>query len=244
MAKVQIEDDYVDIQLSLLEKLRWSKRSRRVPLLHIVGVDPHSADESQSDWSDAMRATHRWSEGILYDEDLPLPHGETRAAHQSRTLTIDLCHEDVPYLDVELEDESPEVVADRIRLAVAAAQASAIQQMRSRYADRGLPPLPPSEPPPPLSESDLESDSGAHGIPYRITPLPAFYSEPAPPMRLDDDRSLARLGGWLLGSGMFGLLTGTAILAGGAVPGLLVIGAGAACSFMGGIALAVVLYHQ
>jgi len=240
MAKVQIEDDHVDIKLSLLEKLTLADRSRRVPLLHIQGVDTYPSEGSDGALAQALNQTHRWSEGLLYDDE-----GTARGEPvQSRFLTIDLCDEDVSRLIVEVDDDSPEIVADRIRLAVAGAQATAIEQMRARSARREIPPMPPSEPPPPLDVSGRSSIPSPEGIPYRITPLPRVYSEPAPPMRLDDDRSLARLGAWLLGFGMFSLLTGSAIVAGGVVPGLIAIGAGAACACMGGLALAVVLHHQ
>ncbi len=240
MAKVQIEDDYVDIRLSLLERLTLADRSRRVPLLHIRGVDTYPAERPDGALAQTWSETHHWSEGLIDGDDSPL-RGEPS---KSRCLTIDLCDEDVQRVVLEVEDDSPEIVADRIRLAVAAAQASAIEQMRARSTRREIPPMPPSEPPPGLEMSRSPSMPSHEGIPYRITPLPRVYSEPAPPMLLDDDRSLARLGAWLLGFGMFSLLTGSAIVAGGVVPGLIAIGAGAACACMGGLALAVVLHHQ
>jgi hypothetical protein len=68
--------------------------------------------------------------------------------------------------------------------------------------------------------------------------------EPAPEMKLSDDHDLARLGGWLVGLGSLGLLTGVIMVAGGALPGLLAVGAGVACALLGGVALAVVAHHQ
>lgn len=243
MAKVQIEDDYVDIQLSLLEKLGRAEHSRRVPLLHIKGVDTYPPENPDLGWSDAPREDQRRG-GSMFDDNLPSMLRSRDARESSRMLTIDLCDEDVQRVLVELDDESPEIVADRIRLAVAAAQASAIEQMRARSAGRELPPMPRSELPPPPAFGDPMSDTGPHGIPYRITPLPAIYSEPAPPMRLDDDRSLAKLGAWLIGFGILGVVTGAIMLSAGALPGLLAIGAGTACACMGGVALAVVAQHQ
>jgi hypothetical protein len=67
---------------------------------------------------------------------------------------------------------------------------------------------------------------------------------PAQPLRLDDDRDLARLGGWLLALGSFGVVTGAVIVAAGAIPGLLAVGAGVICGVFGGVALAVVAHHQ
>ncbi len=244
MAKVQIEDDYVDIQLSLLEKLGRAEHSRRVPLLHIKGVDTYPPDDAERGWSDVSREGHRWQGASMFDDTLPLLLRARGPRESSRMLTIDLCDEDVQRVLIELDDESPEIVADRIRLAVAAAQASAIGQMRARSAGRELPPMPASEPPPPPALGDSLSDTGEYGIPYRITPLPAIYSDPAPPMRLDDDGSLAKLGVWLIAFGILGVLTGAILLSAGAIPGLLAIGAGTACACMGGIALAVVAQHQ
>jgi hypothetical protein len=244
MAKVQIEDDYVDIQLSLLEKLGRAEHSRRVPLLHIKGVDTYPPENPHLGWVDALRESQPTSSGSMFDGGLPSSFRARDSRESSRMLTIDLCDEDVQRVLVELDDESPEIVADRIRLAVAAAQASAIEQMRARSAGRELPPMPRSEPPPPPPFGDLMSDTGPHGIPYRITPLPPIYSEPAPPMRLDDDRSLTKLGAWLIGFGILGLVTGAIMLSAGALPGLLAIGAGTASACMGGVALAVVAQHQ
>jgi hypothetical protein len=61
---------------------------------------------------------------------------------------------------------------------------------------------------------------------------------------LDDDRDLARLGGWLLALGSFAVITGGVIVAAGAVPGLLAVGVGVVCGVFGGVALAVVAHHQ
>ncbi len=239
MAKVHIEDDCVDIQLSLLEKLGRAEHSRRVPLLHIKGVDTYPPEHPHAGWSGGGHASERPA-GSMFDEG-----SAGRDSHESsRMLTIDLCDEDVQRVLVELDDESPEIVADRIRLAVAAAQASAIEQMRARSVGRELPPMPPSQPPPPPTYADPMSDTGDRGIPYRITPLPPIYSDPAPPMHRDDDRSLARLGAWLIGFGVLGVLVGAVILSAGAIPGLLAIGAGTACACMGGVALAVAAQHQ
>ena len=77
-----------------------------------------------------------------------------------------------------------------------------------------------------------------------IPPAPMYASEPAPEMRLDDDRDLRRIGGWLVGLGSLGLLTGGIMLASGALPGLLAVGAGVGSALLGGVALAVVAHHQ
>ena len=77
----------------------------------------------------------------------------------------------------------------------------------------------------------------AHGAP----PSPL---DSAPALHLDDDRDLARLGGWMLALGSLGVLTGTVMVIAGALPGLLAVGAGVACGALGGVALAVVAHHQ
>lgn len=77
-----------------------------------------------------------------------------------------------------------------------------------------------------------------------LPPPPMRMSEPAPEMKLDDDKDLTRMGGWLVGLGSLGLLTGGVMLAGGALPGLLAVGAGVTCALLGGVALAVVAHHQ
>jgi hypothetical protein len=63
-------------------------------------------------------------------------------------------------------------------------------------------------------------------------------------LAVDNDRDLSRLGGWLVGVGSLALVAGGVLLASGALPGLLAVGAGVTCAALGGIALAVVAQHQ
>jgi hypothetical protein len=72
----------------------------------------------------------------------------------------------------------------------------------------------------------------------------ALKTETKAPVKLENDRDLARLGGWLVALGSLGVLTGGTIVAAGLVPGLLAVGAGIALGLLGGVALAVVARHQ
>jgi hypothetical protein len=215
MAKLLIEDEYVDIRTSWLEWLEHRGKPRRVPLLHIRDV--HCASAS----TNAAHARGRNSASV------EPPH----------LLELDLFEEDVDRLIVDVEDEAPDLVADRIRYAVASAQARAIEGMRTRSEHRELPPLPLSEPPPPPDPfaSELEPV-------FSVSPLPRTYSQP-PPATIGEETRLAHVGGWLLGFGLFGLLTGAIIIAGGAAPGLLVMGAGITTGGLGALAL-IVSSHQ
>jgi len=65
-----------------------------------------------------------------------------------------------------------------------------------------------------------------------------------PEVAQSEDHDLARLGGWLVAVGSLGVLSGTTIVASGAIPGLLAVGAGVACGVLGGVALAVVSQQQ
>ncbi len=214
MAKLLIEDDYVDIRTSWLEWLEHRGKPRRVPLLHIRDV--HSAHPA----ANGNAQGHRSASGEP-------PH----------LLELDLFEEDVERLIIDVEDEAPDLVADRIRHAVASAQARAIEGMRMRSEHREVPPLPLSEPPPPPDPFAPELDPV-----FSVSPLPRTYSQP-PLAEIAEEARLAHIGAWLLGFGLFGLLTGAMIIAGGAAPGLLVMGAGLATGGLGALAL-LVSSHQ
>ncbi len=238
MAKVQISDDYVDIHVGLLERLRFAEKSRRVPLLHIRGVDAYSPA--------VARFTADWDTSRLDDDEGQTPERASsrppRGHDPAHWLTLDLCDEDIDRLLVDVDDESPSVVADRIRHAVAAAQTRAIEQMRERSERREILPLPPSVPPPPPDLDLLSSDWEDPTLPRHITPLPRAYSIPPPVTTGAIALSvLSRAGGVLLGVGTLGMLAGAFVVASGAVTGLVAIGAGIACTTLGGLALALSL---
>ena len=74
---------------------------------------------------------------------------------------------------------------------------------------------------------------------------PTAKLEPAEPLRLDSDRDLSRIGFWSLGLGGMGVLIAiTFMLAGGILPGTLVMGVALICAFVGALVLALVAHHQ
>ncbi|HEX6246000.1 MAG TPA: hypothetical protein VFZ61_33975 [Polyangiales bacterium] len=246
MARVVVNDECIDIRVSMLERMVLSERSRKVPLSRVRNVNPHPPLlDMMVHWADQGNV---WLGGVSAYEGHMIP--STR--NPKSTLAIDV--EDEPRMFIEVDGESPEHVAERISRAMGS-----------------QPPAAPSTPPPPsearisqlaleiarvqrLEEDDMEGEDyeldqqrrdPLHQGGYGSLPPPAHHpSVPAPPLRLDDDRDLARLGGWLLALGTFGVITGAVIVAAGAIPGLLAVGAGVICGVFGGVALAVVAHHQ
>jgi hypothetical protein len=84
------------------------------------------------------------------------------------------------------------------------------------------------------------------------TPSPASDAEPtdteaspARALRLDSDRDLSRVGVWSICLGAIGIAIAFAFfLAGGLLPGVLVLGFALLCSIIGALALATVAHHQ
>ena len=250
MAKVVIGDDCIDIRVTLLERMTLSERSRKLPLSRVRGVNPHPPLlDLMVHWADQGSV---WLGGVSSYEGHMIP--STR--NPKSTLAIEV--EDEPQIFVEIDDEGTEQVAARISRAIgseppppkpaptilppSAARTGlsdlALQIARAQALDE---------------DNELEEDEraarqrrdplGQGG--YGSLPPPSLHeSEPAHPIRLDDDRDLARLGGWLLALGSFAVITGGVIVAAGAVPGLLAVGAGIVCGVFGGVALAVVAHHQ
>jgi hypothetical protein len=246
MAKVLVDDDCIDIRVSMLERMMLSERSRKVPLSRVRSVTAHPALlDLMVHWSDQGSV---WLGGVSAYEGHMIP--STR--NPKSTLSIEL--DDEPRVFVEIDDEATEQVAERI----------------SRAIGSQPPPAPTQSSPPPATEARIsslaleiarvqrldEGEDDEHQLDrqrrdplgqggYGSLPPPALRpSVPAPPLRLDDDRDLAKLGGWLLALGSFGVITGAVIVAAGAVPGLLAVGAGVVCGVFGGVALAVVAHHQ
>ncbi len=250
MAKVVIGDNCIDIRVSFLERMTLAQRPRRLPLARVRGVNPHPPlIDLMVHWADHGSV---WLGGVSSYEGHMIP--STR--NPKSTLAIEV--EDEPQIFVETDDGEPtEQVAARISRAIG--------------SEPPPPPAPPS--PAQLAEQTRRSDlaleiaraqaleegedepDDEHLARQRRDPLgqggygslppPAQRpSEPAPQLRLDDDRDLARLGGWLLALGSFAVITGGVIVAAGAVPGLLAVGVGIVCGVFGGVALAVVAHHQ
>jgi hypothetical protein len=230
MAKVTIVEDAVCIRVGLLERVVLAERTRRVPLARIKAVDasPPLAD-MMVHWSDQSGV---WLCGVsAYDG-----HMVPSAKNPANTLALDIEGEQPSRIYIEVDDESPQQAAERITRALRGSQNEGETAMTSTIASRTV------------EEIDVGVDDDvAHRDPLMqgsLPPAPMPRGELAPEMRLDDDRDLARLGGWLVGLGSLGLLTGVVMIIGGALPGLLAVGAGVACALLGGVALAVVAHHQ
>lgn len=252
MAKVHIEGDSIDIRVSLLERVMLAERPRKLPLARIRRVDPHPPLlDMMLHWSDQSGV---WLCGVSAYDGHMIPS----ARHPSNTLAIELesdeLERDTPErIYVEVDDESPSELAARITHALS----TATEQPRATNANtqvhkEGL--MPTTSQAASTSQQalmdaldvELEDDVQLRDplMQGSLPPPPMRMSEPAPEMKLDDDKDLTRMGGWLVGLGSLGLLTGGVMLAGGALPGLLAVGAGVTCALLGGVALAVVAHHQ
>lgn len=240
MAKVLIEEDAVDIRVSLLERVVLAEKPRKVPLSRIRSVDPHPPLlDMMVHWSDQSGV---WLCGVSPYEGHMIPS----ARNPSHTLAIDLDGEERERIYVEVDDESPEQAAARItralhgELAASEPPSGESSEDARRNSRAEL-----------LRALDVELDESDEDDIRLRDPLmqgslpPPPRSEPAPAMpRQDDERDLTKLGGWLVATGSVGLVAGGAMLATGALPGLLALAAGGACALLGGVALAVVANHQ
>ena len=241
MAKVLVEGDSVDIRVSLLERFMLAERPRKLPLSRIRSVNPHPPLlDMMVHWSDQSGV---WLCGVSSYDGHMIPS----ARNPSNTIAIEVEGEEQERIYVEIDDESPTEVAERISRAMHASNVST--EVPMAMASK--------------TTSKVESQNALHALDVELDddddvrlrdplmqgslppPAPLMrMSEPAPEMKLDDDRDLSRLGGWLVALGSLGLLTGGIMLASGALPGLLAVGAGVGCALLGGVALAVVAHHQ
>lgn len=249
MAKVVIGEDCIDIRVSLLERMTLAQRSRRLPLSRVRSVNAHPPLlDLMVHWANQGSV---WLGGVSSYEGHMIP--STRNPKSTLAIEVD----DEPQIFVEIEGEPTEQVAERIsraigsepppapigappadgarlsNLALEIARAQALDEQREAEEDE-------------RTARQRRDPLGQGG--YGSLPPPAMRNsepaEPAAPIRLDDDRDLARLGAWLLALGSFAVITGGVIVAAGAVPGLLAVGAGIVCGVFGGVALAVVAHHQ
>lgn len=231
MAKLSIDGDSVCIRVGILERVVLAERNRRVPLARIRCVDPRPPlADMMVHWSDQSGV---WLCGVsAYDG-----HMVPSAKNPANTLALDVEGEVPSRIYVEIDDETPQQAAERITRALSAdgereepmaTLATTTHETRAEF------------------DVDIDDDVQLRDplLQGSLPPPPMMVREPAPEMKLDDDRDLARLGGWLVGLGSLGLLTGVIMVAGGALPGLLAVGAGVACALLGGVALAVVAHHQ
>lgn len=233
MAKVQIKDDSVDIQVSVLERVMLAERPRKVPLARIRSVDPRPALlDLMVHWSDQSGV---WLCGVsAYDG-----HMVPSARHPQNTLAIELDGEEPERIYVEIDNESPHQAAERIERARGRAPSSddegASDGERTRRDSAAIMKALEVE----FDDDEERAREPSHSAAVPTMPLPAPEE-----LRLEQDQDLSRLGGWLLGLGSITLVAGGVLIATGALPGLLAVGAGVTCAALGGIALAVVAHHQ
>jgi hypothetical protein len=235
MAKVQIKDESVDIQVSLLERVMLAERPRKLPLSRIRSVDPNPPLlDMMVHWSDQSGV---WLCGVsAYDG-----HMVPSARHPENTLAIELEGEDAERIYIEVDDESPRQTAERIERALAGVTEDALAENNDepRRDSAAL-----------LKALEVEFEDDDDDVQLRdplmqgSLPAPPMYAPPTIELRRDKDRDLSRLGGWLVGLGSLTLVAGGLMLATGAMPGLLAVGAGVTCAALGGIALAIVARHQ
>jgi len=268
MAKVLIEGDSIDIRVSLLERVMLAERSRKLPLARIRRVDPHPPLlDMMLHWSDQSGV---WLCGVSAYDGHMIPS----ARHPGNTLAIEIASDDAQNnpperIFIEVDNESPSELAARIARAQSTTKQSGLgsraelarvsTEQKQAVSPNGqvstevVMPTTAQAPNTPsqvaLMEAldvELEDDVQLRDplMQGSLPPPPMRISEPAPEMKLDDDKDLTRMGGWLVGLGSLGLLTGGVMLAGGALPGLLAVGAGVTCALLGGVALAVVAHHQ
>jgi hypothetical protein len=264
MAKVLIENDAVDIRVSLLERVMLSERPRKVPLSKIRRVDPHPPLlDMMMHWSDQSGV---WLCGVSSYEGHMIPS----ARNPGSTIAIEVEGDERERIYVEVDDESPAHAAERISRALhgdrgestsgdaAARAADAARDSHTALMNaldvevevededdvRLRDPLMQGSLPPPAMYTPEPRSRAEPRAAGRTPERDPERGEPAHALQLDDDRDLGKLGGWLVALGTLGLLTGGIMLASGALPGLLALGAGGACAMLGGVALAVVAHHQ
>ncbi|MDB4985751.1 MAG: hypothetical protein JWN04_929 [Myxococcaceae bacterium] len=266
MAKVLIEGNTVDIRFSLLERVVLAERSRKLPLARIRSVDPHPPLlDMMVHWSDQSGS---WLCGVSAYDGYMVPS----ARHPGNTLAIQLDGEEQERIYIEVDDESPSAAADRIEQArvarpegsvyipmsptppdltsspdltelAGASESAELRELASALAAQAARHDALME----ALDLELEDEEIRHRDPLMqgsLPPGPMTRSEPAPELKLDDDRDLSRLGSWLVGVGSLALLSGGVMIASGALPGLLAVGAGVTAALLGGVALAVVARHQ
>jgi len=242
MARIHIENGWLDVRVSLLERVLLREKPHRVPLSKVKSVNPHPALlDMLLRWTDQSGV---WLAGATPYEGYLVP----ASRNPSNTLAIQIEGQD--FLYVELDDEDTETMAARIECArreLDVCDAAREQTIAARVSTREQAIAAPSPPAREPEADDPEEDSvhlrdplmqgSLAPPPPRLGPLKREY-------HLDNDRDLTRLGGWLVVLGGFGVLTGATIVAAGLLPGLLAVGAGLACGAIGGLALALVAHHQ
>ncbi len=233
MAKVDIDDRWLTVRVTWLERWLLSEKPRRCPLSRIRGVDPHPALlDMLLHWTEQRGV---WLYGATTREGYRVP--STR--DPSSTLAIEVIGERTWY--VELDDQEPAEVAAQIQ--------QAIDSSGQRVAthDAQVVALPRPRSPKPLARGRGAGQERAEHELATHARLAAVSRGNEKGTSADDTRfrhaahpdkahDLPRIGGWLLGTGAVGMLAGAGLVAMGAVSGLLIVGAGFACSVLGGLA--------
>jgi hypothetical protein len=280
MAKIHIQNGWLDVRVSLLERVLLREKPARVPLAKIRSVDPHPPLlDLLLRWTDQSGV---WLAGATPYEGYLVP----ASRNPNSTLGIQVEGQDLLYVELD-DDEDTERMAARIKAACAALHPSPTAMIEVPVVQRGsVPearvPAHPSEAArhktvqpeesPAARRVSLAQPAPAANTRVRFQredpnedpeddvrlrdplmqgslppPPPAFDGEPRRQLayRLDPERDLTRVGGWLVTLGGLGVLAGTTIVAAGLSPGLLAVGAGLACAVIGGLALArVAQYHH
>jgi hypothetical protein len=258
MAKVDIEDGWLTVRVSWLERWLLSEKPRRCPLSIVQNVNPHPALlDMLLYWTDQRGV---WLYGATTHEGYLVP--STRNPYA--TLAIQVIGERTWY--VELDDQEPVEVAAEIERAIEATgrraetrSAEVVDLAFARVAHQRA-----ASPEGSQSEGRSvverrDAVSAVHDLPRLHERGPAT-SPMAPVVRESEsavkgpertgnlganrDRDLWRIGAWLIGAGAVGMVAGTLIAAAGALPGLMVVGAGLACAVIGGLTLGLVAYHH
>lgn len=256
MAKVVVQDDCIAIRASLLERMMLAEKSRKLPLSHVRSVDPHPPLlDMMVHWADQGSV---WLGGVSSYEGHMIP--STR--NPRSTLAIELADELEPRVFVELDDdEVPEEVAARIHRAIGSEPPPAMRPSRppsvhpasadALTANRIALEIARAEEQDEEDEQDPQEEHTMNEQPLIARATSSESSAQAGAanqgtheLRLDDDRDLAKIGGWMLGLGSLAFATGLVVLFAGGLPGLLVVGAGLVCAVLGGVALALVAHHQ
>jgi len=243
MAKVVVDADCIDIRASLLERMMLAEKSRRLPLSRVRSVNPHPPLlDMMVHWADHESV---WLGGVSSYEGHMIP--STR--NPRSTLAIELEGEDEPNIYVEVDNELPECVAARIsramgsepppsmsrsmpyekpapsRVALEIARAQQRDEEEEDEEDERLA----RQRRDPLSQGSLPPQPGQQTL------LPG---EPAQAANEPAEPRLVQIGSWLLGLGSVSLISGSVIVATGALPGLVAVAAGVACGALGGLAVA------
>lgn len=245
MARVLIDGDGLDIRFSLLERVMLAERSRKVPLSRVRGVDPHPPLlEMMSHWSDHGGV---WLCGLSAYDGHMIPSSR----NPGNTIAIELEGSERERIYVEIDDETSDHAAARIARALRNNQADTTETLMATTPASATEPHEAQADRMPALDVEIEDEDDDVQLRDPLMqgslpppPLRAEAADPAPEIKLDDDRDLTRLGGWLVALGSLGFLIGVIMLIGGALPGLLAVGAGVGCAALGGLAFAIVAHHQ